>query len=169
MKRLFYLAMIAMMATAVLFSCDKDDDDDSPATGTGIIGEWYSSGGNVAPLLISLGVDSVYAKFNADQTYTVESYSPDGVLTNYTGTYVQTKSDVGDIYTILLEQSTPFVATSEGIFEVSMGTAGYDMRYEVVQMQPSLNLSAPTPEGGFGSTAGGAYGETNVQKYLKLN
>lgn len=274
MKKLLYLAMIAMLATTVLISCDKDDDDDTnPPTilstqvsgdngtitvtfdmgvygnsaasealsaasfnlsisggsatiadytvshtageeianimvtyagaftgdeivtvnavsiynsagvmmstdqqGTvnlaelGIIGEWYSSGQNVAPLLTTyFAVDSIYAKFNADQTYLVESFDGDGVMTEYIGTFVQTKSDVGNIYTIELNQSAPSAVTSEGIFEVTMGAAGYDMQYEVVQMEPDLGNSAPTPEGGFGSSNGGALGTINIQKYLKLN
>ena len=53
MKKLFYLSMIAILATAVLFSCEKDDDDTAPTTGDGILGEWYSSGDNVAPLLVT--------------------------------------------------------------------------------------------------------------------
>lgn len=170
MKKLFYLSMIAILATAVLFSCEKDDDDTAPTTGDGILGEWYSSGDNVAPLLVTyFSVDSIYVKFNDNQTYLVESYDVDGVMTEYTGTYVQTPSEVGNIYTIELNQSDPYAAVSEGIFEVTMGEAGYDMKYEVVQVQPDVGNSAPTPEDGFGSSNGGELGTTNVQKYLKLN
>ncbi|PLX19653.1 MAG: hypothetical protein C0599_10485 [Salinivirgaceae bacterium] len=170
MKRVLYLSMIAMLATAVLFSCKKDDDDNTNETGTGIIGEWYSSGDNVAPLLVTyFAVDSIYASFNENQTYLVESYDVTGVKTEYIGTFVQTKSEVGDIYTIVLNQSAPSAVTSEGIFEVTMGEAGYDMMYEVVQMEPALGNSAPTPDGGFGSSNGGALGTINIQKYLKLN
>ena len=102
----------------------------------GIIGEWNSSGTNVAPLLTTyFAVDSLYAKFNSDQTYLVESFDDAGVKTEYLGTFIQTKSDVGNIYTILLNQSSPSTVTSEGIFEVKMGETGYDMQYEVVQME----------------------------------
>lgn len=274
MKKLLYLSMIAMLATAVLFSCKKDDDDstdaptiiatqvsgdnetitvtfdmavygDAQATtalsaasfnvsitggsatidgftvnhtagdeianieieylgtftgdeiitvtavtiynaggvmmstsqqGTvtlmelGIIGEWYSSGDNVAVLLSTyFATDSIYANFNSDQTYLVESYDGDGVVTEYLGTFVQTKSEVGNIYTIELNQSAPSAVTSVGMFEVSMGEVGYDMQYEVVQSEPDLGNSSPTPDGGFGSSNGGALGTINIQKYLKLN
>lgn len=136
----------------------------------GIIGEWYSSGANVAGLLTAyFNVDSIYAQFNPDQTYVVESYDADGVLTEYLGTYTQTKSDVGNIYTIELNQSAPSAVTSEGIFEVYTDGGDYDMQYEVVQTQPDLGNSAPTPDGGFGSSNGGALGDTNVQKFKILN
>ena len=47
----------------------------------GIVGEWYSSGANVAVLLsYYFGVDSIYAKFNDDNTYLVESFA-DGAKT----------------------------------------------------------------------------------------
>ncbi len=131
----------------------------------GIIGEWYSSGGNVASLLVQFNVDSIYANFNSDQTYVVESYDPDGVMTEYSGTYTQAKSDVGNIYTIVLNQSTPFSATSEGIFEVIPDGDGFDMKYEVVQTEPASGYSPPTPSGGFGSTG---LGDINTQKYLIL-
>ena len=136
----------------------------------GIIGEWYSSGNNVAPLLATyFNVDSIYADFNSDQTYVVESYDPDGVKTEYTGTYTQTKSDVGNIYTILLNQSTPSSITSEGIFEVVPNGDGFDLKYEVVQTEPDIGNTPPTPTGGFGSSNNGELGDSNIQKFLILN
>jgi len=136
----------------------------------GIVGEWYSSGENVAALLaLYFNVDSIYANFMADQTYVVESYDPDGVMTEYLGTYTQTKSEVDGIWTIVLNQSAPSSVTSEGIFGLYIGEAGYDMMYEVVQTEPDLGNAPPTPDGGFGSSNGGALGTINIQKYLLLN
>ena len=42
------------------------------------------------------------------------------------------------------------------------------MQYEVLQTEPNLGFAPPTPTGGFGSTAGGAFGNLNIQKYKKL-
>ncbi len=134
----------------------------------GIAGNWYSSGDNVAPLLATyFNVDSIYAEFYVDQTYVVESYDQDGVMTEYLGTYVQEESDVEGIWTITLNQSNPSSLTSEGIFGLFPGEAGYDMKYEVVQTEPDLGNSPPTPENGFGSSNNGELGETNIQKFIK--
>lgn len=136
----------------------------------GIIGEWYSSGDNVAGVLVRyFDVDSVYAQFNDDQTYTVESYNSEGVKTEYTGTYTQTKTDVNDIYTIVLNQSTPSVLTSEGIFALFPEESDYHMKYEVVQTEPSTGNTPPTPEGGFGSSSDGNLGTLNIQKFKALD
>ncbi len=136
----------------------------------GIVGEWYSSGDNVAALLsLYFNVDSLYALFRADQTYLVESYDPDGVKTEYLGTYTQAQSDVDGIWTIVLNQSAPSSVTSEGIFGFYFDETAYDMMYEVVQTEPDLGNSPPTPDGGFGSSNGGALGDINIQKYLIIN
>jgi hypothetical protein len=136
----------------------------------GIIGAWYSSGDNVAVLLSAyFNVDSIYAMFNADQTYVVESYDTDGVMTEYLGTYTQETSEVNGIWTIVLNQSSPSSLTSEGIFGFFLDETTFDMKYEVVQTEPDLGNAPPTPEGGFGSSNGGQLGDANVQKYLKID
>jgi hypothetical protein len=136
----------------------------------GIIGAWYSSGDNVAVLLSAyFNVDSIYAMFNADQTYVVESYDTDGVMTEYLGTYTQETSEVNGIWTIVLNQSSPSSLTSEGIFGFFLDETTFDMKYEVVQTEPDLGNAPPTPEGGFGSSNGGQLGDANVQNYLKID
>lgn len=136
----------------------------------GIAGSWYSSGDNVAPLLSTyFNVDSVYAEFFVNQTYTVESYDADGVMTEYLGTYTQTESDVDGIWTIVLNQSSPSSLTSEGIFGFFLNETSFDMKYEVVQTEPDLGNAPPTPEGGFGSSNGGALGESNIQQFVKYD
>ncbi len=134
----------------------------------GIIGEWYSSGTNVAFLLsYYFAVDSIYAKFEPNNSYIVKSYDVAGALTTYTGTFTQTKSTVGSIWNITVNQSAPSVATSVGIFEI-YPTSPITMFYEVVQTEPPAG-TPPTPEAGFGSTNGGALLDWNIQKYIKLN
>ena len=61
---------------------------------------------------------------------------------------------------------TPTSLTAEGIYQVTPGTA-ITMKYEVLQTQPALGYAKPTPALGFGSTAGGAFGTLNIQKYVK--
>lgn len=136
----------------------------------GIVGEWFSSDANVAPLLtLYFNVDSLYALFRADQTYMVESYDVDGIKTEYLGTFTQTKSSIDNIWTIVLNQSAPSSVTSEGMFGFYFDETEYDMMYEVVQTEPDLGNAPPTPEAGFGSSNGGALGTINIQKYIILN
>jgi hypothetical protein len=42
------------------------------------------------------------------------------------------------------------------------------MKYEIAQTDPEIpGVTPATPEGGFGSTSGGAFGMMNVQTYVK--
>lgn len=136
----------------------------------GIIDEWYSSGDNVAPLLVTyFQVDSIYARFNADMSYYVEQYNIGNATTTpdliFTGNFTMEKSDVGEIWTIDLVQEEPYAANSSGIYEVK--TDPEVLWYEVVQTSGTEN-TPPTPEEGFGSTNGGTLGDSNIQKYIRL-
>ena len=149
---------------------DATDEVSVTLVDLGIVGEWYSSGDNVAALLVTyFNVDSIYADFKINYTYVVESYDIDGVKTEYSGTYVQTKSNVGDIWTIEIIQSAPAAGGSEGIFEIYTGVPEYDMKYEVVQTEPDIGNVPPTPAEGFGSSNGGTLGTINIQKYYRLS
>jgi hypothetical protein len=155
---------------AVAFTgCDKSDEEpETDPQKIGIVGEWYSSGANVAPLLsYYFGVDSIYAKFEANNTYLVESFA-NNAKTTYVGTYSQNKSGVGTIWNITLNQSSPTAVTSVGIFDISTETNPFTMMYEVVQTEPSIGATPPTAQAGFGSTSNGAYGNTNIQKFIKI-
>ena len=163
------LLAIALMFSMALVSCSKSDDENNEdPQKVGIVGEWYSSKTNVAPLLLSLGIDSIYAKFNADNTYVVESFS-NGAKTTLTGTYVQEKSGVGNIWNITVNQNSPTALTSKGIVEIDATAKPYTMKYEIAQTEPAITgVTPPTAAAGFGSTSGGAFGQTNVQKYIKI-
>jgi hypothetical protein len=166
MKKIF--AVIALFSM-VFVACQKSDEETKyDPTTDGVVGEWYSSGSNVATLLVTyFQVDSIYANFEANNTYLVESYSG-GSKTTYTGTYLQTKSTVGQIWNITLNQSSPTAVTSEGIFEITKSGDSYTMKYEVAQTEPNIGATAPTASGGFGSTSGGALSDWNVQKFVKI-
>lgn len=135
----------------------------------GLIGNWYSSGTNVAFLLAAVGIDSIYVEFKADNSYLVEAFTADGSKTTMEGTYAQSGSTVAGIWNIVLNQSTPTSLRSEGIFEVISGQP-VTMRYEVAQVDPAIpGVTPPTASAGFGSTSAGAFGTWNIQNYIKLD
>ncbi|MBI9065947.1 MAG: hypothetical protein JEZ09_01565 [Salinivirgaceae bacterium] len=153
------------MAASESISSDPLDTD------KGIIGNWYSAGDNVAPLLVTyFTVDSIYAEFKDDFTYLVEQFNIGNETTTpdveFTGTFSIVKSTVDEIWTIELTQELPYVANVSGIFEVK--TSPETLWYEVVQISGSQN-TPPTPELGFGSSTGGAFGVTNIQKFVRIN
>lgn len=158
-------------ASVDVTNLSKDEDIDFTAK-DGIVGVWLSAGTNVAPILDVIfaaagGVDSVYATFNSDKSYSVHQVNGDGTVVDYAGTYSNAKSSVGDIYTIIANQTDPYPATSEGIYEIDRTQTPHFMRYEVVQTSGSQNVP-PTPEAGFGSTNGGTLGTSNIQNYIRI-
>jgi hypothetical protein len=163
--------LVLMMVFALAFSaCKKSDEDKSYSpTKDGIVGEWYSSGSNVSGLLATyFSIDSIYANFESNNTYLVESYTVSGTKTTYVGTYTQEKSTVDLIWNIVLNQSSPTAVVSEGIFEITKVDSEYEMQYEVAQTTPSIGATAPTADAGFGSTSGGALGILNIQNFIKI-
>lgn len=140
------------------------------AADLGIIGEWYSSGDNVSELLVTYFlVDSIYAKFNDDFTMVVHQFNigntsgtPDVI---YTSSFTMEKSTVGNIWSIEIAQDVPYAAEVSGIFEIKADPEL--LWYEVAQTSGTQNIP-PTPETGFGSTNGGAFGDTNIQKFIRM-
>ncbi|MFN4299234.1 MAG: hypothetical protein ACK4EX_05805 [Thermaurantimonas sp.] len=168
MKKYKNYALLGLFVASALLGCKKQDDnnDDNTTQLVGIQGKWQSSKANVAPLLVTLfQIDSIYAEFKTNNTYEVKQWNKNGVqLPTLSGTYTQTKSNVGNIWTIRVEQTQPSALISEGIFEIT----GNTMKYEIVQTQPDIQAVPPTPQGGFGSTNGGALGQANVQTYVRV-
>ena len=170
MKKLLSVLMVVLMTGLfILTSCSSDDNGTGPdGNQLPIVGSWVSEGQNVAPLLLGLGIVKIEATFNDDNTYIVVSYDTANATVTFEGTYEASKSDVDDIYTITINQTKPTSLTSEGIFKVDETKTPAEMMYEIVQTQPDIGATPPTPEGGFGSTNGGALGTLNVQKYVKV-
>ncbi len=182
MKLFNFLGLIILSMSLTLASCGKDDEKGTCSDGiqnqgeTGIDcggpceacligahGKWKSY--PVAPILATFS-DSIIAEFHTNSTYTVQQWK-DGAKVDLTGTYTQTESTNGDIWTIQLNQSSPTTLTAEGIFELT--TDGNSMKYEVAQTDPALTgVTAPTAAAGFGSTSGGDFGEVNVQNYTRV-
>jgi hypothetical protein len=144
-------------------SADDAADDGTPEEVT-LAGSWVSEGSDVAPLLVELtGAQKITAVF-ADDTFTVATIDDQGQEVIQAGVYSATPSGVGQIFDIVLEQSSPATVTAEGIFEIDTSVSPAVMRYEIVQTEPSVGAIAPTAEGGFGSTA---YGDDLTQVYLR--
>ncbi|HMY84406.1 MAG TPA: hypothetical protein PLC76_03860 [Saprospiraceae bacterium] len=180
MKNFRFLNIFFLCLALMIASCGKEENKGTCSDGiknqdeTGIDcggvcgaclegtqGKWFSY--PVAPILASFA-DSISCEFKTDLTYTVNQYK-DGAKVVLTGTYVQTKSGVGSIYNIKLNQTSPTALTAEGILEVSGDNK--TMKYEVVQTEPSLGIAPPTAAGGFGSTGGGLFGTNVVQNYVR--
>ena len=140
---------------------DDDDDDVQPAT---LAGNWLSEGSDVAPLLVELtNAVSITATFT-DDTFTVWTTDGDGQEVNQTGVYTAEPSGVGDIYNIILEQTTPQSITVSGIYEIDNSVSPAIMRYEVVQTSPSVGAQEPTADLGFGGTS---YGDDLTQIFVR--
>lgn len=148
-------------------SCSSDDDGpnqpEPEPNYDQIVGSWKSP--VPAPILASF-VDSLEVDFRNNQTYEVRSYK-DGAVTLLKGTY-ETSDGVGSIRNILLHQSEPTSLSSQGIYQISSNDG--EMNYEVAQIEPEqAGVTPPTPQGGFGSTSGGAFGDMNIQHYFRVN
>ncbi|MFN3952575.1 MAG: hypothetical protein ACK4KT_09260 [Thermaurantimonas sp.] len=161
----------ATVLLCLLFNqgCKREDGNQNGSIpqSLGIRGKWQSSGDNISILLSTLHqIDSIFFDFRVDNTYIERQWDAYGALIGqFSGIYSQSRSVVGNIWSIRLEQQIPFATISEGIFEIS----GETMRLEIVQTFPDIQLLPPTPQGGFGSSNGGALGITNVQTYVKLH
>lgn len=139
------------------------DTGDPTVPTAGIVGVWVSEGSRLSDLFAGDPFDYVMveAHFKADASYVVTSEDAGGTSYVLTGTYVAEEGTPG---TIALSQVQPYVAEASGIWQVD----GDELRYEVVQTLPDYGFAPPTPEAGFGSTAGpGMTPGVNVQVYLR--
>ncbi len=170
MKKLLLLLVVA--GSVFFTSCKDDETTTEPVVQKDpLIGTWISTGANVAPLLNTIfaavgGVDTVYSTFSENNSYVVKQVNKNKSFATYEGTYTVTKSTTGDIHKISIVQTKPSAATNEGIYQISSTTTPNTMKYEVVITSVGTNVP-PTPEKGFGSTNGGAFGTLNVQNYVK--
>ena len=166
MSKYFFLGLLSL--GLVFTGCDDDDDEDNtppPAPAHPIEGNWVAT--DVSLILAGTGVTGINAEFNSDNTYVVESIS-DSSSVFLEGTYVVSEDPNAEgIYTITLNQSSPATLTAEGIFAVYEASPD-SMWYEVAQTVPTITgVTAPTQEDGFGSTSGGFFMNTNIQKYIR--
>lgn len=127
-----------------------DDDDTGVVVEAGIVGTWISEGSDISDLFAGLPFFyvSVEATFRADGSVSTEIRDRDGATYVTSGTWTTDTST--DPAVIDLQQIEPYAAVLSGIYAIE----GDTMTYEVVQLSPDYGYQAPTPEGGFGSTAG---------------
>lgn len=166
--------IIALLLLLLVWACKKTEVEDEFELDRSVIGEWYSSRGNLSEIMKEVdGVDSVFLVFRPDSTYRIETYGELSttnrlVIKVYQGKYRYFSSDFGGIHTISLHQSKPSVLALEGIFEVTTTSPPHTMYFEVLQIEPFVNLHPPTPEGGFGSSDRGSFQSRNIQRYVKI-
>lgn len=142
-----------------------DDTGSAVTDDPGLPGAWRSEGGDLSELFSGdpFNYAWVEAEFGTDGDYVVTSADQGGAEYVLTGTY--TVDEATTPGTVVLTQTEPYEATAEGIWQVD----GDVLTYEVVQTDPDYGFAPPTPEAGFGSTAGpGLSSGANVQRYRRL-
>lgn len=160
----YALLLTAILALTGLAACGDDDDNNpvTPPAAKAWVGEWLSTGTDVAPILVSLfSYDSVRVTMNANNTVVLETHPAGGAWTTINGVYTVTESASGNVDAIAINY-TAF--EQEGIIEVVAGTPDY-LWLEAVQTVPSIGATPRTPTTGFGSDA--ALGVLNIQKYKR--
>jgi hypothetical protein len=145
---------------------DTGDPLDSAPVGEpgSLTGSWESVGDDVSALLSGepFSIVRVDATFQADGAYRVDAENADGATASFAGTYT-IGTDTAPA-TIAMSQTIPSAATSAGIWQVD----GDTLTFETVQTVPDYGYVPPTPEGGFGSTAGPDMSPgVNVQTYVR--
>ncbi|MCF7794691.1 MAG: carboxypeptidase-like regulatory domain-containing protein [Melioribacteraceae bacterium] len=145
-----------------------DSDSEVNFTAIGIYGTWVAEDYDVSVLLYTyFNIRKITATFNPNGSYTVVQVDSSGAEKTIGGTFTISKSEVENIFSITADQTIGGTLTAQGIFEISSSSTPFTMQYEVVQTTPDIGATPPTPEAGFGSTSGGAYGTTNIQKYTR--
>ncbi len=180
MKRILNF-VLAVGITAWVAACSSGTDSGNTnntqqdATG-GLVGTWFSSSADVAPLLKTLlSTDSILVTFKTDGSYNVVSYSAKNGNGTNTGVYTVakgTKDTLGaTMYTIDIRQATPSVSRVQGIYVVQTSVTPARMLYEVVQTE-SPTGTPPSVASGFGSSKGATGAVlsgifSNIQVYRK--
>ncbi len=167
---MMFLILACLPDVVVSDSGETATDSDPNTTDSGadpneeLVGDWLSAGDDLSPLFAGAPFEyvSVDAHFRNDGGYTVTGVTADDTTYDFAGTFVadETTSPAG----ITLTQTAPSNATALGIYQVDDNT----LTYEVVQVDPDYGFTPPTPESGFGSTAGPNMTEgINTQVYRR--
>ncbi|MCF7822603.1 MAG: hypothetical protein K9N35_00375 [Candidatus Marinimicrobia bacterium] len=161
MKR-FTILFLVILGLFLVLGCEDDTTtgpDDTVADAW--IGNWLSSGSNVAVLLsYYFHYDSVKVEFKEDNTVTLETHVLDGAWTTLEGTYVITESADSDIDVIKLVYPA---FEQDGIIQIVADT----LKLEAVQTTPSIGATVPTVAAGFGADV--TLGTSNIQTYIRQN
>lgn len=131
----------------------------------GLEGTWVSEGSDLSDLLANepFNYVRVDATFGTNGSYSVVGEDVNGDVWPLEGSFTASAGTPG---TVTLDQTDPYEAIAEGIWQVDGGLV---LTYEVVQTTPSYGFVAPTPGSGFGSTTGpGLSPGINVQTYRRV-
>lgn len=142
-------------------STETDDPGDGTTDGPSIVGDWISAGANLGVYISTTvypNLDSIYATFGSDNSYSQRFVNDDASAFTLSGTYVSTASSVEGIYNITINQTSPLSETYVGIFQVT------ETQLELDVVLQGGSSTAATPEGGIGSSSLGA---DNVQTYVR--
>ncbi len=186
--RLLLLAGFGLPVMLVLVSCE---DEEPEVSSTLEYFEWYTAGSDVAPLFraFPLKVDSIFLRFRVNvpnilnpdsvlyriymEKYTENSASPT-VITgkDQPGWGAFYDPDTTAFDNIISFQTRNAVEngtglTITGIYKEFPGDDPPTMKMEYVY-NTWADIFPPTAEGGFGSTAEGAYGEDNIHTFTRL-
>jgi len=121
-----------------------------------------SRGDDLSPLFAEIGFSSISATFSSDGGYLVNAAWPGDSL-DFTGTWSADLST--DPHGITLLQDDPIPAEAAGIWAVDSEV----LTYEIVDLNNTDGYTAPTADGGFGSTGapGSVDADFNVQTYRR--
>ncbi|RMG24849.1 MAG: hypothetical protein D6730_11960 [Bacteroidetes bacterium] len=170
MIRPIMYALCAMAGLAMLAACQGEAEPPAPAKPRfeGVQGQWQSAGRDVSPFLsVFAGADSIVIRFEKGPGYRIEQYDTAGRRRVFEGTYELHENDSTELSYLLLNQTLPLPSSSEGLVRVFAGRPD-SMYLEVVQTQPYIGAFPPTLEGGFGSSSAGALGNTNIQRFRRI-
>lgn len=155
-----------MILALTLLACTPDDVTDKNADDTAgdtsedtsggdggpgdISGSWVSEGDDISDLFAGapFNYTRIDASFDVGGSYVVTVLDSGGTASELTGTYASDATT--NPGTIVLTQTAPYAATAQGIWQV----VDEVLTYEVVQTTPDYGFTPPTPESGFGTTAG---------------
>lgn len=186
--RFFLLAGFGLAVMLVMVGCK---DEEVEVSSTLEYFEWYAAGSDVAPLFraFPLKIDSIFLRFRVNVPNIL---NPDSVLyrvyiekyteNSATPTVITGKDQPGwgafyDPDTTAFDNIIMFRTrnavengsdlTITGIYKEFTGDDPPTMKMEYVYEKAGWP-DPPTAEGGFGSTADGAYGEDNIHTFTRL-
>lgn len=113
---------------------------------------WQAAGADLSAYASAEGQQSVQVVLDAG-SYSMTVANGDGSTVESSGTFELDTATTP--WGITMTQSTPEAATLQGIIEVHTTM----LQLEIAQVSPDLGLTPPTPDDGFGSTAGPGYNE----------
>lgn len=162
--------LLLLLLSTLVSGCEKDSPAPADAGdgAEGMVGSWVSAGGKVSPFLRAFaGVDSVHLTFEANMTYAWMQADTLGQVQRRRGTYAVRTLDSLRLYELELTQLVPAATFSRGMLAIYPANPD-SMWLEVVQTEPYIGATPPSPARGFGSSSEGALGTSNIQRFSRV-